>query len=69
MNVILYSTGCPVCTMLKMALDQLKIEYVINNDVDEMESKGIASVPMLEVDGKLINAAQAVAWMKEVTTK
>lgn len=67
MNVTLYSTGCPVCTMLKMALDQAKIQYVINNDVDEMEKKGITSVPVLEVDGKMMNAGEAVRWLGEVT--
>ena len=36
MKVILYSTGCPKCRVLKTKLDKKNINYIENNDVEEM---------------------------------
>ena len=62
-NIILYSTGCPVCKMLKMRLDAENIQYLTVTDTDEMNKKGLRSAPWLEVDGQLMNASDAIKWI------
>lgn len=66
--VVLYSTGCPRCNVLKQKLDSKKIEYNIFNDVDAMLEKGITNVPMLEVDDKLMTYPEALKWLNKGDT-
>lgn len=63
MNVILYSTNCPRCKILKSKLDDKKVIYSIVNDVDKMLSMGMAVVPVLEVDGVRMNFKEAINWI------
>ena len=63
--VILYSTHCTKCKVLETKLKQKNIQYEECNNVDEMLSKGIQSVPYLEVDGKLLDFGKAVKWVNE----
>ena len=65
MNVILYSTGCPKCNILKKKLADAKIDYSVVEDVDVMLSKGLKDVPWLEVDGNLMNFADSSKWINE----
>jgi len=65
MEVILYSTHCPKCNVLEKKLQNAGINYVEVNDVDIMVSKGLLSVPNLEVDGKMMDFVQATNWIKE----
>lgn len=61
--VILYSTGCPRCNVLIQKLDSKGIRYVTVNDVDVMTKKGIETVPVLEVDGQLMQFKEATDWV------
>ena len=63
--VVLYSTGCPRCGVLKKKLEQKGIEYQENNSVDEMLSLGIMQVPMLSVDGALYDFSEANKWVNQ----
>ena len=63
MKVILYSTGCPKCKVLKAKLDSKSIEYTINDNVDAMLEMGISEVPVLSVNGELMRFADAVSWI------
>lgn len=65
MNVILYSTGCPKCNILKKKLADAKIDYKVIEDVDVMLSKGLKEVPWLEVDGNLMNFVDSSKWINE----
>lgn len=65
MNVILYSTGCPKCNILKKKLADAKIDYKVIEDVDIMVSKGLKEVPWLEVDGNLMNFVDSSKWISE----
>lgn len=49
--ITLYSTGCPKCKILKQKLDQYNIQFVENNDIDEMTSLGIEEVPVIKLEG------------------
>ena len=63
MDVILYSTGCPKCSVLEKKLSSTGIEYEIVNDADLMIAKGFTSIPMLEVDGKALDFKKALEWV------
>lgn len=65
MEVILYSTGCPKCNVLKKKLNDKNINFTENNDIDIMTSLGIEQVPVLSIDGKLMNFTQANTWINE----
>jgi hypothetical protein len=65
MEIILYSTGCPKCNVLKKKLAAKDITYTENNDTEQMASLGIDAVPVLSVDGKLLNFQEAAAWINE----
>lgn len=65
MQVTLYSTGCPKCKVLKTKLDSKNINYNIISDVDIIMSKGINTVPILEVDENMMDFKTAVNWVNE----
>lgn len=64
-EVVLYSTGCPKCNVLKAKLDAAQIAYSIVLDVDIMLQKGMMSAPALEVDGVLMDFVTANKWVNE----
>lgn len=66
MNVILYSTGCPKCTILTKKLEQKDVKFSVVDDVDLMEAKGFTSLPMLEVNGEMMDFGEAVRWVNGV---
>lgn len=66
MNVVLYSTGCPKCNILKKKLADAQIDYTVVEDIDVMLSKGLKDVPWLEVDGVLMNFIDSSKWINEV---
>lgn len=69
MKIILYSTGCPKCEVLKKKLKAKNIEYVENNNVEDMESLGIDQVPVLSIDGSLMGFAEANNWINNTEVK
>ena len=62
-KVILYSTKCPMCNVLEKKLIQKNITFEEINYVNIMKSKGILSVPVLEVNGNIMNFKEAVNWV------
>lgn len=52
-----------MCNVLEKKLIQKNITFEEINDVDIMKSKGILSVPVLEVDGNVMNFKEAVNWV------
>lgn len=65
-NIVLYSTHCPMCEMLKRKLDEKGIRYIENNDIDEMRGLGITSVPVLKVKGEYLDSSLAMKWIKSI---
>ena len=55
MKIVFYSTRCPQCRILEKC-----------NDIDVMNSKGIMSVPCLEVDGNIMDFKSAFQWVKGI---
>ena len=65
MQVTLYSTGCPKCKVLTAKLDSKNIQYSIISDIDIMTSKGINTIPVLDVDGNMLDFKAAVEWVNQ----
>ena len=66
MEVILYSTNCPRCSVLEKKLSSANINYKLVTDADLMVEKGFTSVPMLEVDGKVMDFKSAIEWVNNM---
>lgn len=63
--VVIYTTGCPKCGVLKKKLDAKGIKYEENNSVMEMLSLGITQVPVLKVEDKLLEFSEANNWINK----
>lgn len=63
-RVILFSTGCPQCNVLKEKLKAANIDYIEVTDKDTIIAKGITKVPVLEVDGIKMELSAANEWIK-----
>ena len=63
--IVVYSTGCPKCGVLERKLNEKSISYEMCTDVDKMLGLGITSVPVLDVDGKMMDFQEAVKWINE----
>ena len=64
--MVLYSNNCPKCNVLKMKLDQKKIQYTTSDDFSTLIEKGFMSMPILEVDGEFMEFANAVKYVNEL---
>ena len=64
-EIILYSTGCPKCEVLKKKLTDKQISYKENSDTDTMIELGIDQVPVLSVNGILLIFSEAIKWINE----
>lgn len=65
-DVILYSTNCVNCKVLKTKLEAKGIQYSVVSDIDEMLKLGMTSAPNLKVGDILMNYGEAVKWVKSV---
>lgn len=65
-KMILYSTGCPKCNVLKAKLKQKNVDYIENNNIDEMQKMGITAVPMLMINSDLLNFVEAVEYINSL---
>ncbi len=64
-KVILYSTGCPACNVLKKKLATKGIQFEENNDRELMRSMNFVRVPILDVDGRQMDFVAANKWINE----
>ena len=67
MKIVLYSTGCPHCTVLEKVLIKKGIKYSLVSDEDEISKCGILSIPTLEVDGKRMDYPNAFRFIKNMS--
>ncbi len=59
----IYSTGCPKCKVLIKKLHEKNIQYEECNDTEIMKAKGIQFLPVLEINGDLLDFKQATEWI------
>lgn len=57
--VILYSTDCPRCKVLKEKLQAKNISFEECNDIEEMQRLGMTTVPFLKVEDKYLDFKEA----------
>lgn len=62
-DLILYSTGCPKCEVLKKKLVAKNIRYNEENSREKMLELGLTEVPVLSVNGDLKSFGEAVKWI------
>lgn len=65
MEIIFYSTNCPKCKILEKKLIEKNIKFTKNNNVVEMAELGIDQVPVLSINGSLLNFVEANKWINE----
>lgn len=63
--ITLYSNDCPNCAALKADLDRVGLSYNVCSDIDTMINMGLNELPVLEVNGELLNKNEAIAWVKK----
>lgn len=68
MNVIFYTIECPQCVILEKKLKGKNVSFEKVDDEQELVSKGFQgkTFPLLEVDGKLMEYKEAVAWINGI---
>ena len=68
-NIVLYSTGCPRCEILKKKLMMYNIPFEENDSFDEMLNLGIMQVPVLKADDKYMDFREAILWIKNLVNE
>lgn len=64
--ITIYTTAtCPKCKVLKTKLAQKGIEYNEFTDEAKIQEMGILSVPVMSVDGKLMDFSEAIKYVNE----
>lgn len=63
--IILYGNHCPKCNVLEKKLLQSNIKFVYCDNMAYMQKRGFDFMPVLEVNGRVMNFAEAVKWLNE----
>ena len=63
MKVTVYTTHCPKCKAVETKLKSKNIDYIEITDENEMQKLGFQSVPVIDVDGKIMNFSEAINWI------
>ena len=64
-NIILYTTHCPKCNILKAKLDEKNISYTEIDNIGRMKELGITSVPVMSINGSFFEFKAAVDWVNQ----
>ncbi len=48
-------------------LDKAGIDYIVESDIDRMLSMGLTHLPMLNVEGQMLDYKAAFKWLNERT--
>lgn len=62
-KIVLHTTGCPRCSILKKKLDAKGISYEVNESTERMEQFGISHVPVLQIGEELLDFSKANEWV------
>lgn len=64
--MILYSTGCPKCKILENKMIEKNVKFTKSDDLAKVYEVGYRSVPLLEVDNKILSFADAVVYINSL---
>lgn len=62
----IYTTGCPNCNILERKLFEKGIYFEEETDVKKMVDLGFETVPMLDVDGNIMDYKEALEWVSNM---
>lgn len=65
-EIVLYSTGCPKCNVLKSKLNKAGIKYTIVSDTNKILETGFNVVPILKVGDDFLLFKQANDYLNEL---
>lgn len=65
-EIILYSTGCPKCNILKKKLDKAGIHYTVISDTSKILETGFNVVPILKVGDDYLLFKQANDYLNDI---
>ena len=64
-TVTIYSQpGCPQCKMVKMMLNKNNIQYIENQDTEQIKALGFSHTPVLVVDEKSYVGKDIFEWVR-----
>ena len=67
MEIVLYSADyCPKCQVLKKKLAAKYVEFKTIQDENILDEMGIDELPVLSVNGELMNMAAANNWINSL---
>ena len=67
MEIILYSADwCPKCQVLKKKLIAKYVEFKVVKDENVLDEMGIDELPVLSVDGELMDMVAANIWINSL---
>lgn len=61
--ITLYTIDCPNCKVLEKKLNSKHINYDVCKNKDTMLQLNILNLPVLNVDGNLLNFSDAIKWV------
>ena len=65
MITIFTTATCPKCKILKKKMDEKGMVYEECADEEQLQQMGILSVPVLSIDGKLMDFPEAIQYVNE----
>ena len=65
-DIVLFSSDCPKCKVLKQKLDNKKIKYEVSEDFDELITQNLQAVPVLKVNGEYYQFGEAIKVVNEL---
>mgnify|MGYP000092228102 CR=1 FL=1 len=68
-EIILYSNGCPKCRVLETKLGAKNIKFEKSDNFDKLLEQGKQSLPVLEVDGSLLDFPTANSWVNNYNSE
>ena len=63
--IILYTTHCPKCNILKTKLDEKNISYQIVDDIEILKTLGFNFFPILKINNEYYEFKAAVDWVNK----
>lgn len=64
--LVVYSTGCMKCKILKNTLQNQEIEFIEIGDLDIISELGFKSVPMMQLDdGTLMDYNESIYYIQK----
>lgn len=67
MMIVYSSSTCPNCRMIKAKLTKLGIDYIVNDNMEEMRELGIKGIPSIQLDdGTILDYTSSIKYVKEL---